>query len=94
MATVEETTVRIETVRLTMRRLYGDRWAEVSAPYREILEGAMQGSGDTNVLRAVLPLAQELDRRGRSPLVLLATAGDMASSANARSHFPSESEVK
>ena len=83
MATIKETAARIEDVRMTMRRLYGDRWPEVSAPYREILEGAMRGSGDTNVLRAVLPLAQELDRRGHSPLVLLATAGDMASSANA-----------
>jgi len=90
MATVEETAARIEDVRLTMRRLYGDRWPDVSAPYREILEGAMRGSGETNVLRAVLPLAQELDRRGHSPLVLLATAGDMASSANAAHHLPTE----
>jgi hypothetical protein len=82
MATAEETAERIEDVRVTMRRLYGDRWPDVSAAYREILEGAMRGSGETNVLRAVLPLAQELDRRGLSPLALLATAGDMASSAN------------
>jgi hypothetical protein len=79
VSTVEETAAQIEAVRVTMRRLYGDRWPEVSAPYREILVGAMRGSGETNVLRAVLPLAQELDRRKISPLRLLAVAGDMAS---------------
>lgn len=78
MAKADEIAARIETVRTTMRTMYGDRWPEISAPYREMLEGAMRGSGETNVLRVVLPLAQELDRRGRSPLVLLATAGDMA----------------
>ena len=55
MATVEQTAARIEDVRVTMRRLYGDRWPEVSAPYREILEGAMRGSGSSK--RLVHPFA-------------------------------------
>ena len=92
MATVEETAARLEDARVTMRRLYGDRWPDVSAAYRVILEVAMRSTGEKNVLRAVLPLAQELDRRGHSPLVLLATAGDMASSANDKAHFSEVSD--
>lgn len=72
-----KTAAKMVELRDTMKRLYGTKWEEASAPYREILSGVMARTGDTNPLSAVLPLAKDLSSKGHNPKLLLAVAVDM-----------------
>lgn len=65
-------------LRDTMKRIYAERWPEVSAPYREMIAGAMEGSGDKNPLSAVLPIAKDMSAKGHNPMLLMAVAVEMA----------------
>lgn len=65
-------------LRYTMKRLYGERWPTVIAPYREMIAGAMEGSGDSNPLSAVIPLAKDMSENGHNPTLLMAVAVEMA----------------
>jgi len=67
-------------LRDTMKRLYGEQWPTVAGPYREMIAGAMEGSGDNNPLSAVIPLAKDMDAKGYNPTLLMAVAVDMADS--------------
>jgi hypothetical protein len=64
----------------TMKRLYAERWPNLAAPYREMIAGAMEGSGDKNPLSAVIPLAESMSARGYNPTLLMAVAVEMADS--------------
>lgn len=72
-------TARMIEFRDSVKRMFDD-WPAVSAPYREMIAGAMEGSGDGNPLSAVLPLAADMKSRGFKPTVLLAVAVEMAAS--------------
>lgn len=74
---------RLEEMRALMKRIHGDQWPEKSAPYREALRQAMQEQNTQNVLSAVVPLAQDVARKGHSPVMLLAVAADMAAEEKA-----------
>jgi len=82
MLTVKQITTAAKMFELldTMKRLYAERWPTVAAPYREIIAGAMEGSGDKNPISAVIPLAQDMSAKGHSPMLLMAVAVEMADS--------------
>ena len=61
-------------MRNAMKRLYDDRWPEVSAPYRQVLSNVMNRSGNFNPLSVALPIAKDLQAKGHNPLLLLAVA--------------------
>jgi hypothetical protein len=65
-------------LRDTMKRLYGDRWDEVTADHRRIIAGAMAESGNDNPLSAVIPVAKKMSAAGENPSLLMAVAVDMA----------------
>lgn len=74
---------RLEEMRRLMKQLHGDKWPEKSAPYREAVRQAMQEQNTQSVLSAVIPLAQDVARKGHSPVMLLAVAADMAAEEKA-----------
>lgn len=82
MLTQKQITIAAKMFELrdTMKRLYAERWQEVAAPYREMIAGAIKGSGDNNPLSAVLPLAKDMSAKGHNPTLLMAVAVDMADS--------------
>lgn len=61
-----------------MKRLYGERWAEVTAEHRELIRKRMILTGESNPLKAVLPIAKSMDAAGENPALLLAVAVDMS----------------
>ena len=82
MLTAKQITIaaKMFDLRDAMKRLYADRWPTLAAPYREMIAGAMQGSGDNNALSAVIPLAKAMSANGHNPTLLMAVALDMEDS--------------
>ena len=68
--------VKLESALRTMKRLYGDKWAEKSVPYRATLNGVI-GTEGCSVLEAALPIAKAMSAAGESPVMLLAVAAEM-----------------
>ena len=77
-AKVLQTASRMLEVRDTMKRLKGGDWNDAAERYRAVLRGLMRESRQTNPLAVALPIAQDMDAKGHSPLMLLAVATDMA----------------
>lgn len=82
MLTSKQITIAAKMFELrdSMKRLYADRWPTVAAPYREMIAGAMECSGDKNPLSAVIPLAKDMSAKGHNPTLLMAVAVEMADS--------------
>ena len=71
---------RMMECRDTMKHLYGDRWPAVSEPYRTLISGAMEATGDKNPLSAVIPICKDMQAKGQNHVLLMAVAVDMADS--------------
>lgn len=80
MLTSKQIVIAAKMVELrdTMKRLYGERWTAVIAPYRQMIAGAMEGSGDSNPLSAVIPLAKDMSDKGHNLTLLIAVAVEMS----------------
>jgi hypothetical protein len=78
---VARVAVKLETILQTMKRLHGDKWDEMAAPYRAVLNGVV-GTEGCSVLDAALPIAKAMSEAGESPLMLIAVAAEMCN-ANA-----------
>lgn len=65
-------------LRDAMKRLYGEKWGDVTKDYRCTLALVMERTGNTNPLSAVIPLAKDMSANGHNPLLLMSVAVDMA----------------
>jgi len=77
-ATTIELAQKLADALATCTLLYGDEWPTVSQSFREVITAAMQEKSTDSPIAAALPIATELGDKGYNPLVLLATAADMA----------------
>ena len=67
-----------------VKRLLGDKWESASKEYRVILLAVMAANGETNPLAVATPMAKRMSNAGHNPLMLLATATEMASTPNTK----------
>lgn len=72
------TAAKLIEVRDTMRRVLGTQWERTATPFRLALEEHMRRTGETNHMKAVLPIAEAMRKAGDDPTMLIAVAVDMA----------------
>lgn len=65
-----------------MKRLLGDKWEVSAEEYKTIVRRVMLATDDRNPIACALPMAEEMSKRGHSPLMLLAVATEMSEASN------------
>jgi len=73
-----EITKKLLACHAAMKTLHGDGWEEKAKPYRRVLKGVMEESGNDRVLSVAIQIGKDMSEKGHNPAMLLAVAAEMA----------------
>jgi hypothetical protein len=75
---INATAAKLSAALDAMRSIHGDEWHNVAAPIKALIRRSMEATGTDNPIAVAIPAAKAMDRDGKSPLLLLAVAAEMA----------------
>jgi hypothetical protein len=75
----EEIAHNLDSNLRTMQAVHGKKWPALLADYCLTIQEIMERDGTSNPLKAILPVAREMEATGKSPSILLAAATYMIS---------------